>query len=176
MMDINVNEMNQMLDQYTFAMIKPDAVKSKNTGKIIDIIEEKGFEIVRLHKFDMTVDGAELFYEMHKDKPFFKELVEFITSGPVIIMVLAKENAVKEWRDLMGATDSKKAAAGTIRALFGTDICQNAIHGSDSQESALREIGIFFMDEEDDEDSDDEEGLEYCEDDDCDEDDDSCCN
>ena len=128
----------------TFAIIKPDAVKAKNAGAIIDMIEKNGFEIVRMEKIHLSKDKAEGFYAVHKGKPFFDELVEFMTSGPVIVMVLEKENAIKAWRDLMGNTDSKLAAPGTIRNLFGTDKGVNASHGSDAPETAQQEIKHFF--------------------------------
>jgi len=128
----------------TFAIIKPDAVKAKNAGAIIDMIEKNGFEIVRMEKIQLSKDKAEGFYAVHKDKPFFDELVEFMTSGPVIVMALEKENAIKAWRDLMGNTDSKLAAPGTIRNLFGTDKGVNAAHGSDAPETAQQEIRYFF--------------------------------
>ena len=128
----------------TFAIIKPDAVKAKNAGAIIDMIEKNGFEIVRMEKIHLSKDKAEGFYAVHKGKPFFDELVEFMTSGPVIVMALEKENAIKAWRDLMGNTDSKLAAPGTIRNLFGTDKGVNAAHGSDAPETAQQEITYFF--------------------------------
>lgn len=160
--------------EYTFAMIKPDAVQAKNSGKIIDMIEKKGFEILRMHKIHLTEEAGQEFYEAHKTKPFFGELVEFICSGPVIILALSKENAIKEWRECIGDTDSKKAAAGTVRAAFGTDVCKNAVHGSDSQEAAERELSMFFVDE-DDLDEDESEELAFCDEDEC-EDDKDCCN
>jgi nucleoside-diphosphate kinase len=128
----------------TFAMIKPDAVAHNNTGKIIDIIEKNNFEIIRLHKAILAKDLAEEFYAVHKDRPFYGELVEFVTSGPVVIMALHKENAVAEWRNLIGATNPKDAAPGTIRHEFGTSIDKNAVHGSDSSETAAQEIELFF--------------------------------
>ncbi len=130
----------------TFAMIKPDAVKAKNSGKIIDIIEKNGFTIVRMEKTQLTKDKAENFYAVHKERPFFGELVSFVTSGPVIIMALEKDNAIKAWRDLMGATDPMKAEAGTIRKQFGTNIGNNASHGSDAPETAKFELSLFFPD------------------------------
>ncbi len=130
--------------QFTFAMIKPDAVRMKQCGRIIGMIEDNGFAIVTMHMIKFSEQGAKTFYEEHKDRPFFAGLIDFITSGPIIVLVLAKVNAVKDWRTLMGATDSTKAGIGTIRKLFGTNIQINAIHGSDSPESALREIGLFF--------------------------------
>lgn len=164
--------------EYTFAMIKPDAVGAKNSGKIIDLIEKNGFEVLRMHKIHLTPEAAEEFYQEHKDKPFFREMVSFVCSGPVIILALAKEHAVKEWRDLIGATDPKKAAAGTIRSLFGTNVGSNAVHGSDSQESAERELSMFFIDEEefDEENDSQEEELGFCDEEDCNDDEDCCRN
>lgn len=130
----------------TFAIIKPDAVAAKNSGKIIDIIEANGFDIVAIKKLTISKYQAEAFYEVHKDKSFYKELIDYITSGPVIIMVLSKENSVIGWRNLMGTTDPLKAEQGTIRKMFGTSIGSNAVHGSDSLENAKREIGLFFPD------------------------------
>lgn len=128
----------------TFALIKPDAVKAKNAGEIIAMIEKNGFEILRLVKGQLTPEMAQLFYDVHKDKPFYNELVEFITSGPVIIMALEKENAIQDWRNLMGATDPAKADEGTIRKLYAKSIGQNAVHGSDAPETAARELMLFF--------------------------------
>lgn len=128
----------------TFAMIKPDAVAAKNSGKIIDLIEQNGFTILGLRKMNIDKKKAEEFYAVHKERPFFGELVSFVTSGPVIVMALEKDNAVKAWRDLMGATDSRKADKGTVRNLFGTDIGKNAAHGSDSVENAKIELNLFF--------------------------------
>lgn len=128
----------------TFAIIKPDAVKHGDTGKIIDVIEQNNFTILRMEKLELDRDKAEVFYDIHRERPFFGELVEFMTSGPIVVMALAKENAVAAWRDLMGATNPAQAAPGTIRKLFGTSIGNNATHGSDSLENAQREIGLFF--------------------------------
>ena len=128
----------------TFAIIKPEVVAGKNSGKIIDIIEKNGFEILGIKKVKMSKDVAEHFYDIHKDRPFFNDLVKFIASGPIIVMALQKENAIQAWRDLIGATDPAKAAEGTIRKLFGKRIDNNAVHGSDASETANREIGIFF--------------------------------
>lgn len=132
-----------MLEQ-TFAIIKPEIIKAGKSGKVIDMIEQNGFEILRMQKGQLTKEMAEVFYDVHKDKPFFKELVEFIASGPVIVMALQKENAIADWRKLMGATDPAQAEEGTIRKLFGTSIGQNVVHGSDSKETAMRELGLFF--------------------------------
>lgn len=128
----------------TFAMIKPDAVAAKNSGKIIDMIEAQGFTIVGMKKTTLDKKKAEEFYAVHKERPFFGELVSFVSSGPVILLALEKDNAVKAWRDLMGATDSRKADKGTIRNLFGTDIGKNATHGSDAPETAKVELALFF--------------------------------
>lgn len=128
----------------TFAMIKPDAVEAKNSGKIIDAIEQHGFEIVGMQKVELSEEDAQEFYAVHKDRPFFNELVEFVISGPVIVMALEKENAIKAWRDLMGATDPLKADAGTLRKQFGASIGANALHGSDSPENAETELEFFF--------------------------------
>lgn len=130
--------------EHTFAMIKPDAVSAKDTGKIIDLIEKNDFTVLRMIKGQLSKDMAALFYDIHKDKPFFNEMIDFVTSGPVIIMALEKENAIKAWRDLMGATDPLKAEEGTIRKLFGTSIGKNAVHGSDAPETAARELMLFF--------------------------------
>lgn len=132
--------------QKTFAMIKPDAVAAKNAGKIIDIIEKNGFTILRMEKTQLTKEKAAEFYAVHKERPFFGELVEFVTSGPVIVMALEKENGVLAWRDLMGATDPLKAADGTLRKMFGKNIGNNATHGSDAPETAAVELGLFFPD------------------------------
>ena len=136
-----------MAHEITFAMIKPDAVSAKHVGKIVDAIEQHGFAIVGLHKIDMTKNQAHQLYEEHKARPFFGEMVDFITSGPVVIMALKKENAVKAWRDLMGATNPAQADAGTLRKQFGKSIGNNAVHGSDKPETAARELGIFFANE-----------------------------
>lgn len=130
--------------QKTFAIIKPDAVRAKFTGKIIDMILANGFEIVGMEQKHLSQEDAEKFYAIHKARPFFGELVQFMTSGPVVIMVLQKENAVKAWRDLMGDTNPATAAAGTMRKLFGKNIGENATHGSDSPDNAVIEIKQFF--------------------------------
>jgi nucleoside-diphosphate kinase len=155
--------------EYTFAMIKPDAVEAKNSGKIIDIIEKNGFDIIRMHKVNLTEEAAAEFYEIHKDKPFFKDMISFICSGPAVILALGKENAVADWRKLIGATDPLKSDAGTIRQLFGTSIDKNAVHGSDSVENAEKELSMFFFDESDLE----SDEVTLCDEQDCDED--ECC-
>lgn len=130
--------------EQTFAIIKPDAVAAKNAGKIIDMIESNGFNILRMDKVHWDKSDAEQFYAIHKERPFFGELVEFMTSGPVVMMVLEKNNAIAAWRDLMGATNPAQAAEGTIRKLFGANIGNNATHGSDAAETANLEIGQFY--------------------------------
>lgn len=134
------------MKEKTFAMIKPDAVKAGNTGKIIAMIEDHGFTIVRMEKTHLSTKKAQEFYAVHKARPFFGELVEFVTSGPVVVMALEKDNAVKAWRDLMGATDPLKAAEGTVRKLYGANIGSNATHGSDAPETAAQELALFFPD------------------------------
>ena len=128
----------------TFAMIKPDAVAAGNSGKIIDLIESKGFTIVGMEKTKLSKDKASLFYAVHKERPFFGELVDFVSSGPVVLLALEKDNAIKAWRDLMGATDPRKADVGTIRNLFGKHVGENATHGSDAPETAEQELALFF--------------------------------
>lgn len=134
-----------MIEQ-TFAIIKPGAVAEKVTGKIISMIEEAGFEIINMDKVTIPTEIAEELYVEHKTKPFFGEMVASMTSAPVVILRLQKENAIAAWRDLMGATNPANAAEGTIRKLYGRSIGNNAVHGSDSAASAEREIAIFFGD------------------------------
>jgi nucleoside-diphosphate kinase len=128
----------------TFAIIKPDAVRADNSDNIIKLIKANGFQILDEKEIEWTREQAEVFYDIHKERPFFGELVEFMTSGPVVMLVLAKENAVNAWRDLMGATNPAEAADGTVRKLYGTSIGNNASHGSDSVENAKIEIGLFY--------------------------------
>ena len=132
------------MTEKTLAMIKPDAVQAKHSGLIINLIELNKFSIVRMEKMNLTKQQAEKFYEIHKDKSFFGELVTYMTSGPVIVMALEKENAVKDWRDLMGDTNPAKAMPGTMRKMFGTSIGNNATHGSDSSDNAKIELKFFF--------------------------------
>lgn len=128
----------------TLAIIKPDAVRAKNAGKIIDRIEAEGFVIVGMKKINLSTTQAEEFYAVHKGKPFYAELVEFMTSGPVVVMALEKSNAIQAWRDLMGSTDPVKAAPNTLRKLYGTNVGVNATHGSDAVQTAAVEIKFFF--------------------------------
>ena len=128
----------------TLSIIKPDAVKKSAIGKIIDRFESNGLKIVAMRKLWLSEKNAQDFYAIHKERPFFKDLVSFMISGPVVVMVLEGENAVKKNRELMGDTDPKKAAKGTIRADFAESIDANAVHGSDSLENAKNEIAFFF--------------------------------
>lgn len=128
----------------TIAIIKPDAVANKHSGQIINIIELNGFTISNMTKGQLAKEDAQEFYAVHKERPFYGELVDYMTSGSVIVMELEKENAIAEWRDLMGATNPAKANPGTIRRMFGTSIGSNAVHGSDSAETAAQEVEFFF--------------------------------
>lgn len=131
----------------TFTIIKPNAVAAGNAGKIIDAIIEGGFRIIALRLTYFSRNQAERFYAVHKGKPFFNDLVDFMTSGPVYVGVVEHENAVAEFRRLIGATDPAKAEEGTIRRRFGESLERNAIHGSDSDENARIEWGQFFSDD-----------------------------
>ena len=133
-----------MAVERTFAIIKPDAVANKVAGEIIARIEKNGLEVIAMKRIQLGKELAQGFYAVHKERPFFGELVEFMTSGPVVALVLEGEGAIKKWRDLMGPTNSNEAPAGTIRGDFGTDIERNASHGSDAPETARLEISYFF--------------------------------
>lgn len=128
----------------TFSIIKPDATTRNLTGAINKVIEEGGLRIVAQRRIQMTQAQAERFYEIHKERPFFGELVEFMTSAPVVVQVLEGENAVARYREVMGATNPAEAAEGTIRKLFAQSIGENSAHGSDSDENAALEISQFF--------------------------------
>lgn len=128
----------------TFAIIKPNAFADGNSGKILSRIYEEGFKVIGLKKLYMSSVQASGFYHVHTDKPFFGELVEFMASGPCIVMVLEAEGAIQKWRDLMGATNPADAAAGTLRKEFGESLGENATHGSDAPDTATFEIGYFF--------------------------------
>ena len=128
----------------TFGIIKPDAVLAGHTGSIIQRILDGGFKIRGLKLIHMTRREAEGFYDVHRERPFFSGLTEFMSSAPCVVMALEKEGAVKAWRDLMGATDPAKADAGTLRKDFGGSVGENAVHGSDSDENAAIEIAYFF--------------------------------
>ncbi len=135
-----------MATERTFAMIKPDGVKRGLVGTVVSRIESKGYRIVGMKQMLIPREMAERHYGEHQGKPFFEPLVTFITSGPVVAMVLEGENAIAGWRGMMGATNPKDAAAGTIRGDFATVIDENVAHGSDAPATAEREIGIFFGD------------------------------
>ena len=128
----------------TLAIIKPDAVAAKNAGKIIDMLEGSGFSIIGMKKVHLTKEQAKKFYIVHRERPFYDSLTTFMSEGPIIVMVLEKENAIEDYRKLMGATNPEEAEEGTIRKMFGTNIERNAVHGSDSKESASFEIPFFF--------------------------------
>jgi nucleoside-diphosphate kinase len=137
-----------MAIERTFSIIKPDATKRNLTGKIIDKLESAGLRVVAQRRIRMTRKQAEGFYAVHKDRPFFGELVEFMSSGPVVVQVLEGENAVAKNREVMGATNPKDAAPGTIRKEFALSLGENSVHGSDAPETAKEEIAFFFKDDE----------------------------
>lgn len=133
-----------MAIQRTLALIKPDIYKAKKIGKIISMIEDNGFTLIHIMLFRFTEKSASQFYNVHQGKDFFDELIKFSTSDKVLALVLEKENAIADFRKLMGATDPKKAEPGTIRALYGTGMPDNAVHGSDSEANAKKEITYIF--------------------------------
>jgi nucleoside-diphosphate kinase len=133
-----------MTGNQTFTMIKPTAFKKNFAGAIIRMISEAGFQIRAMKLTKLTPEQAGAFYAIHKGKPFYDSLVEFMSSGPIVAMVLEKENAVEDFRNFIGATNPENAAEGTIRKLYGTNLQQNAVHGSDSDENALIEADFFF--------------------------------
>jgi nucleoside-diphosphate kinase len=133
-----------MSGNFTFSIIKPNAVRTGKAGPILAMINEAGFEISAMKMVRMTIDQAESFYSVHRGKPFFEGLIEFMTSGPLFVMVLKHENAVEEFRKLIGSTDPAKAEPGTIRKLFAVSVQMNAVHGSDSDDNAAREANFFF--------------------------------
>jgi len=128
----------------TLAIIKPDAVGNKTAGRILERIETAGFTVRKMQMVTLSRAEAEGFYAVHKEQPFFENLTSFMSSGPVLVLVLEASEAIKKWRDLMGATDPAQAASGTIRREFGQSIGQNATHGSDGPETAMFEISYFF--------------------------------
>lgn len=132
------------MSNITFTMIKPDAVSNGHTGKIINDIIEGGFSIKAMKYIHLSREKAEAFYDIHRERPFFNDLVEFMTSGPIVAAVLSKDNAVADFRTLIGATNPAEAAEGTIRNKYAKSIDANAIHGSDSDENAAREASFFF--------------------------------
>ena len=130
--------------EQTLAILKPDAVRRKLIGQILTQIEASGLNIRALKRLTLSRPQAEAFYDVHKERPFYTSLCDYMTSGPVVVAVLESDRAIERWRELMGATDPAKAAEGTIRKRFGQDIEQNAVHGSDAPETAAREISFFF--------------------------------
>jgi nucleoside-diphosphate kinase len=132
------------LNNRTLAILKPDCVRKQLIGKVISHIQSAGFKVLGLKMVRLTEDSAKGFYEVHKERPFFNDLIKYMTSGPSVPIVLEKENAVEEFRKLIGATDPAKAEEGTIRKLYADNIQENIVHGSDSNENALKEISHFF--------------------------------
>jgi nucleoside-diphosphate kinase len=137
-----------MAMERTFSIIKPDATARNLTGAVNAMIEQSGLRIIAQKRMLITREQAETFYAVHRARPFFGELVDFMTSGPVVVQVLEGEGAIARYRDLMGATDPAKAAPGTIRKVYAASIGENAVHGSDAAETAVQEIGQFFADNE----------------------------
>jgi nucleoside-diphosphate kinase len=136
------------MENRTFTMVKPEAVQQGNTGAILKMIEENGFRIVALKKVQLTTERAGLFYEVHKERSFYGELVDYMSSGPIVAAILEKENAVADFRALIGATDPADAEDGTIRKLFAESKSKNAVHGSDSDKNAQLESDFHFNIEE----------------------------
>ena len=136
------------MNNKTLAIIKPDAVEKGYSGEIIAMIIKAGFKIKAMKMVHLSKSSAEGFYTVHRDRPFFNDLVAYMTSGPCIPIALEKENAVDDYRKLIGATDPAKAEEGTVRKLFAVDIQNNAVHGSDSDENAVKEIALFFSSDE----------------------------
>ena len=132
----------------TFSIIKPDATKRNLTGSINSVIETKGLRIIAQKRIKLTNDQAKKFYDVHNDKPFFLDLIEYMTSEPVVVQVLQADNAVKKYREVMGATNPENAEEGTIRKLFALNVQENSVHGSDSDVNALKEIEFFFNENE----------------------------
>ncbi len=133
-----------MATERTFAIIKPDAVAAKNAGRIISMIEDSGLDIVCMKKTRLSAPQAAGFYAVHAERPFFGELVEFMTSGPIVALILEGQGAIKRWRDLMGPTDATQAGPDTVRGRYGSNIQNNASHGSDAPETAAFETSFFF--------------------------------
>ena len=133
-----------MKGNHTFTIIKPGAVNNEYIGPILAMINKAGFHINAMKLIRLSVRQAQVFYDVHKERPFYDELVEFMTSGPVVVAILEKDNAVEEYRKLIGATDPVKAGEGTIRKLFAESIQSNAVHGSDNDDNAVREMDFFF--------------------------------
>lgn len=143
-----INSIKTMFERLTFSMIKPDATKRRITGKIIADIEDAGFEIIGQKMLILSKETAEDFYNIHREKPFFQSMIAEMTCGPVVAQVLKKEDAVSEYRKLMGATNPDEALDGTLRKKYGLVIDRNSVHGSDSMDNAKREIEFFFKKDE----------------------------
>ena len=135
------------MDQ-TFSIIKPDATKRNITGSINKVIEESGLRIIAQKRIRLTNDQAKSFYSIHKEKPFFNDLIEYMTSEPVVVQILSGENCIEKYRTIMGATNPENAEEGTIRKLFALNVQENSVHGSDSEDNAKNEIDFFFKAEE----------------------------
>ena len=133
-----------MAIERTFGIVKPDAVEKSAVGGVIDMVEKAGLKIVGLRLVKLSDAQARAFYDVHKERPFFPDLVKFMTSGPAVVMAIEGESAVARYREVMGPTDSKKAPPGTIRNKYGTNIERNAVHGSDAPETARAELAFFF--------------------------------
>ena len=134
--------------QKTFSIIKPDATKRNITGSVINLIENSGLRIVGQKRIHLTINQAKKFYEVHKDRPFYNDLIEYMTSEPVVVQVLSGDNAVSRYREVMGATNPDEAETGTIRKIHALNIQENSVHGSDSEENAKKEIDFFFNEDE----------------------------
>ena len=130
--------------QRTFSIIKPDATKRNITGSINKIIEENNLRIIAQKRIHLTIEQAESFYDVHKEKPFFKDLIEYMTSEPVIVQIIEGDNAITKYREVMGATNPENADEGTIRKIHALNVQENSVHGSDSEENAIKEIDFFF--------------------------------
>ena len=133
-----------MINNYTFTIIKPDAIRNEYAGQIFAMFNKAGFHIEAMKLIRMSQKQAEVFYDVHQERPFYSELVEFMTSGPVVVAILEKDNAVNDFRELIGATNPADAEEGTIRKLYAESLQNNAVHGSDSDENAQREMDFFF--------------------------------
>lgn len=132
------------MSERTFSIIKPDAVAAGNTGNILALLQKAGFTIIGMRQTRLSEAQAKAFYAVHKERPFYAGLVKFMTEGPIVVLALERENAVKQLREVMGATNPANAAEGTVRKLYATDIERNAIHGSDAPETAAVELSFFF--------------------------------
>jgi nucleoside-diphosphate kinase len=137
-----------MISDRTFAMIKPDAIENKHLGEILCMIFKAGFSIIAMKMTRLSLEETKRFYKIHAEKPFFERLTHVISSGPVVALILEKENAVDDFRSLIGSTDPQKAAEGTVRQKFGLNVTQNSVHGSDSNENASIEWSFFFAERE----------------------------